>query len=80
MKKTKKPTGYGYAAMLRTASPKTRARIAEKKLRILVEALNSLACWDIGPTVTGVLDEPGAAQTARDALAKAGIKPPKVSS
>lgn len=32
------------------------------------EALNEIASWPEGATVTGSFDEPGAARTARDAL------------
>lgn len=43
---------------------------AEQQRDELLEALNKIASWGEGSTVTGALDEPHAAQIARQALAK----------
>lgn len=40
----------------------------QEEIERLREALNVIASWNEGETVTGSFDEPGAAQCARDAL------------
>ena len=40
---------------------------------ILRKALDDIASWGEGPEVCGAFDEPGSAQTARDALVAAGF-------
>lgn len=38
------------------------------RVKPLLDALNSLACWNEGPVVTGSFDEPDSARIARKAL------------
>jgi hypothetical protein len=43
---------------------------AQRKLEIATEALDTLACWNEGPEVTGSFDDPPSATLAREALAE----------
>lgn len=64
------------SAAKRAKKSRRARRVRGARFDTLVAALHRIACWSEGEKVTGRFDEPGAAKTARDALAEVGIHGP----
>jgi hypothetical protein len=56
----------------RTEARKKRAKDALKKVVIYERVLNQIADWEVPDDRMNMMDEPGAAAIARDALREAG--------